>query len=78
MTDDGDRVAEQARTRRIGSGGWRRRDLTRGEPAQERTDNAAAADDERPFGEQDDAAAKDRAQQDREECARLDERVARD
>ena len=78
MTDDGDRVAQQARARRIGSRGWRRRDLTRGKPTQERTDNAAAAHDERPFGEQDHTSTKDRAQQDREECARLDERVARD
>ena len=78
VTDDGDRVAQQARARRIGSRGWRRRDLTRGKPTEERTDDAAAAHDERPFGEQDHASAKDRAEQDREERAGLDERVARD
>ena len=78
MTDDGDRVAQQARARRIGCRGWRRRDLTRGNPAQERTDNAAAADDESPLGEQDHTATKDRAEEDCEKCARLDERIARD
>ena len=78
VADDGDRVAQQARARRIGSRGWRRRDLTCRNPAEERTDNAAAADDESPLGEQDHASTKDRAEEDCEECARLDERVARD
>ena len=78
VTDDGDCVAHQARTRPIGNRGWRRRDLTRGEPACERSDNAAPAHDEGSFGEQDHAATEDRAQQDREECARFDQGVAGD
>ena len=78
MTDDGDRVAQQARARRIGSRGWRRRDLTSSNPTQERTDNTAAADDEGPLGEQDHTSTKNRAEKDREKCARLDERVAGD
>ena len=78
MSDDGDRVAQQVRARRIDSGGGRRRYLTRRQPTEERTDDAAAANDECPLAEQHHTSAKDRPKQDCEKGAGLDERVAGD
>ena len=78
VADDGDRVSQQAWARSIGCGWGSRGNLTRGQPAQYRTDNAEAADDERALGEEDHTAAEDGAEQDGQECAGLDEGVARD
>ena len=78
VPDDGDRVREQAGVRSIACGWWSRGDLTRRQPAQHRTDNAAAADDERALGEENHTSAEDGAEQDGQERTGLDEGVARD
>ena len=66
-------AARRRRVRRRRGGIWR----DDSQPS-ERRGHAARTDDKRALVEQRDAAAEDRAEQDREERARLDQRVAGD
>ncbi len=78
VADDVDRVAQKPRARRISTGRRRRgRNLPCCEPADEGRRDAAATDDERAVADEHDAAAEDRAEQNRQERAGFDERVAR-
>ena len=79
VTDDGDRVVEQTRTRRLAmyEGGAVGICRAASQPRSALT-TPQTPTIERAVAEQRDAAAEDRAEQDREERAGLDQRVAGD